>query len=52
MILISKVYNFVQNNNGSAIVPNSSDNKIWRPSWYKVRQYLRGEVSINELGCN
>ncbi|MCA6421241.1 MAG: hypothetical protein IM568_00305 [Flavobacterium sp.] len=47
-----KVHNFVQNNNGSSITPSSNENRIWRPAWNKVRQYLRGEVSISELGCN
>jgi hypothetical protein len=50
--LKSKVHTFVQNNNGSSITPSSNDNKIWSPNWSKVRQYLRGEVSISELGCN
>jgi hypothetical protein len=50
--LKSEVHTFVQNNNGSSVAPSSNDNKIWRPNWSKVRQYLRGEVSISELGCN
>ncbi|MFV5687459.1 hypothetical protein ACM55M_02400 [Flavobacterium sp. ZT3R25] len=47
----NKIHNFVQNNNGNSITSLQSDNKIWRPDWYKVRQYLKGEISISELGC-
>jgi hypothetical protein len=50
--LKTKVFNFVQNNSGSAVPPTSSQNAIWRPDWVKVRQVLRGEVSISDLGCN
>lgn len=50
--LKTKVYDFVQNNSGSAVTPSNNQNRIWRPSWVKVRQVLRGEVSISDLGCN
>lgn len=50
--LKTKVANFVQNNGGSSVTPTTSQNVIWRPDWYKVRQVLRGEVSISNLGCN
>jgi hypothetical protein len=50
--LKTKIFNFVQNNNGSAQPLSSSPNAIWRPDWYKVRQVLRGEIPISDLGCN
>jgi hypothetical protein len=50
--LTNKVSNYVQNNGGSAITPVATNNKIWRPNWYKVRQYLRGEVPLSALGCH
>ncbi len=50
--LKTKIFNFVQNNNGSAQPLSSSPNVIWRPDWYKVRQVLRGEIPISDLGCN
>ena len=50
--LKTKIFNFVQNNGGNSVVPTTSQNKIYRPDWTKVRQVLRGEVSINNLGCN
>ncbi|WP_426065372.1 hypothetical protein [Flavobacterium sp. DSP2-3-1] len=50
--LKTKVATFVQNNGGSSVTPTTSQNTIWRPDWAKVRQVLRGEVSISDLGCN
>jgi hypothetical protein len=50
--LKTKIFNFVQNNGGNSVAPTTSQNKIYRPDWTKVRQVLRGEVSINNLGCN
>lgn len=50
--LKTKIAAFVQNNSGSAVTPTPSQNVIWRPDWAKVRQVLRGEVSISDLGCN
>ena len=50
--LKTKIFNFVQNNSGSAQPLSSSPNVIWRPDWYKVRQVLRGEIPISDLGCN
>jgi hypothetical protein len=49
--LKTKVAAFVQNNSGSAVTPTPSQNVIWRPDWAKVRQVLRGDVSISDLGC-
>jgi hypothetical protein len=49
--LKTKVANFVQNNGGSSVTPTTSQNVIWRPDWYKVRQVLRGEIPISDLGC-
>jgi len=49
--LKTKVANFVQNNSGSAVTPTPSQNVIWRPDWYKVRQVLRGQIPISDLGC-
>lgn len=50
--LKTKIFNFVQNNNGSVQPLSSSPNVIWRPDWYKVRQVLRREIPISDLGCN
>ena len=49
--LKTKVATFVQNNGGNSVAPTISQNVIWRPDWTKVRQVLRGEISISELGC-
>ncbi|UQD55675.1 hypothetical protein [Flavobacterium sp. K5-23] len=50
--LKTKIYNYVENNGGSSVAPSPSQNTIWRPDWTKVRQVLRGEVAISDLGCN
>lgn len=50
--LKTKVFTFVQDNGGSSVTPSPSQNVIWRPDWTKVRQVLRGEVAISDLGCN
>lgn len=50
--LKTKIHNFVQNNGGSSATPSTSQNAIWRPDWTKVRQVLRGELAISDLGCN
>jgi len=49
--LKTKVATFVQNNGGSSVTPTTSQNIIWRPDWAKVRQVLRGEIPISDLGC-
>ncbi len=49
--LKTKVATFVQNNGGNSVAPTISQNVFWRPDWTKVRQALRGEISISELGC-
>lgn len=40
---------FVNSNGGSAII---NSNEIYRPDWNKVKQVLRGERPISDLGCN
>lgn len=50
--LKTKIFTFVENNGGSSVAPSPSQNIIWRPDWTKVRQVLRGEVAISDLGCN
>jgi hypothetical protein len=50
--LKTKVYNFVTSNGGLAQPVLNIDNKIWRPNWVKVRQVLRGDIPISDLGCD
>lgn len=45
------IYDFVQSNGGQATVPKTTDNKIYRPDWEKVKAVLNGSRPISDLGC-
>ena len=45
----TKVFNFVHNNVGGTI---NNVNEIYRPDWNKVKEVLRGNRPISDLGCN
>ncbi|KMQ68300.1 hypothetical protein ACM44_14670 [Chryseobacterium koreense CCUG 49689] len=45
----TKMFNFVKDNHGtSEIVPKT----VYRPSWIKIRNYMKGKESLNSLGCH
>ncbi|QYJ68870.1 hypothetical protein [Flavobacterium litorale] len=50
--LRSGVYQFVENNSGTAEDPSMTPPITFRPAWSQVRRVLIGEIPMSELCCN